>query len=310
VGFAGDRAAGPGADEKQGEAGQAAPGGAPAKYRADERAIIYTGSITVRVEDVDAAARQATSVATGAGGFVGGDKRTSDDDSSYASLTLRVPADRFGTVVDALAGLGDEEARQVDTDDVTEEVVDLDARIATQRARVDSGRRLLAEAKSLSDLVMLERELATREADLAALEAKKRRLADLTALSTITLELLGPQARVEEDEIGFLAGLRAGWRAFVASLEVLVTVLGALLPWLLAIGIPVTLVAWSTRRINRRRAGAGHPPGDAAAALVTRTTRPASATGPSSAIGPSSATGPVAAGTAPPPPAPRSAPPA
>ena len=44
------------------------------------------------------------------------------------------------------------------------------------------------------DLVMLEKEVASREADLASLQAKKRRLADLTALSTITVTFLGPAA--------------------------------------------------------------------------------------------------------------------
>ena len=102
-------------------------------------------------------------------------------------------------MVDQLAELGKEEQRGINTEDVTEQTVDLDARIATQQARVDSGRKLLAQAKSLNDLVMLEREVATRESDLASLQAKKRRLADLTALSTITVVLLDPQAAATTD---------------------------------------------------------------------------------------------------------------
>lgn len=228
--------------------------GSPADLRVGERAIIYTGSITVRVDDVDAAAARATSIVAGSGGFVGGDRRSSDADDAEASLELRVPANRFGAVVDELAGLGRPERREINTEDVTEQTLDLDARIATQQARVDSGRRLLAQAKSLSDLVMLEGELAKREADLASLEAKKRRLADLTALSTITVVLLGPNARPSDDEpqTGFLAGLRAGWSAFVASVRVLLTVLGALLPWLIALGLPVFAVVWLVRRLRRR----------------------------------------------------------
>ncbi|MFC6014975.1 DUF4349 domain-containing protein [Plantactinospora solaniradicis] len=221
-----------------------------------QRAIVYTGSITVRVEDVDGKAAEAARIATGAGGFVGGDNRSSDESAAEATLQLRVPADRFAAVVDQLAGLGDTVRRDIKTDDVTEETLDLDARIATQKARVDSGRRLLAQAKSLTDLVMLEGELAKREADLASLEAKKRRLADLTALSTITAILLGPNAQ-EDDEpaTGFLAGLKGGWEAFVASLRVLLTVLGALLPWAIAMGLPVLGVFWLVRRLRARRSG-------------------------------------------------------
>ncbi len=271
--------AGAGAPPAEGGAGD--PGqqqaGTAVDLRVDQRAIIYTGSITVRLKDlrVDEAAARATAIVTGAGGFVGADKRDSGDGGEQASLELRVPADRFGAVVDQLAGLGDQEQRSIDTQDVTEETVDLDARITTQRARVASGRRLLAQAKSLSDLVMLEGEVAKREADLASLEAKKRRLTDLTALSTITAVFLDPQAAPPADEPdGFLSGLAAGWTALLASLRVLLTVLGALLPWVLALGLPVVAVLWLLRRSRRRRsptAAQGPAPASAPAAAPAAT---------------------------------------
>jgi len=223
----------------------------------DQRSIIYTGSITIRVEDVNQAAAKATAIADGAGGFVGGDKRNITDGSSDATLELRVPAEKFSSVVDQLARtLGKEEQRGISTEDVTEQTVDLDARIAVQQARVDSGRKLLSQAKSLNDLVMLEKEVATREADLASLQAKKRRLADLTALSTITVVLLDPKAEAVHKDggpAGFLGGLKGGWKALLASLAVLLTILGALLPWLIAIGLPAWAILHLVRRYVRRR---------------------------------------------------------
>jgi hypothetical protein len=222
----------------------------------DQRSIIYTGSITVRVKDVNAMAARATGIAGEAGGFIGADNRKSGGGGTdNATLTLRVPAERFADVVQRLSGLGDEMDRGINTEDVTEQTVDLDARIKVQQARVDSGRKLLSQAKSLEDLVMLEREVATRESDLASLEAKKRRLADLTALSTITAVLLGPAAATpggDKAAPGFLAGLTGGWDALKASLAVLVTVLGAVLPWVIALGIPVFFVLWGIRRYRRR----------------------------------------------------------
>ncbi|SNY05975.1 DUF4349 domain-containing protein [Paractinoplanes atraurantiacus] len=232
--------------------------------RVEQRSIIYRGSLSVRVKDVNAAAGQATGIANTAGGFVGGDNRTSGSGAGSATLELRVPADKFGTVVDQLAKLGDEEQRQINTEDVTEAVVDLDARIAVQQARVDSGRKLLGQAKSLDDLVMLEREVATRESDLASLQAKKRNLADLTALSTITVTYLDPDADPvagdSDDPPGFLAGLGAGWDALLASLKVLLTVLGALLPWVIAIGLPAWAALHLIRRLRRSRPAPALPP--------------------------------------------------
>jgi hypothetical protein len=225
----------------------------------DQRSIIYTGSITVRVKDINIAATQAAAAATGAGGFVGGDERHSARSSSgtdNASVILRVPAERFNAVVQQLAGLGEEEQRQTGTEDVTEQTVDLGARIKVQQARVDSGRKLLAQAKTLNDLVMLEKEVATRESDLASLQAKQRKLADLTALSTITVSFLTPDAVVvpeDDSPPGFLAGLSAGWHSLLASLKVLLTVLGALLPWVIALALPVWGLIYLWRRFNLSR---------------------------------------------------------
>ncbi|MFB9235175.1 DUF4349 domain-containing protein [Plantactinospora siamensis] len=245
-----------GAAGKQGAEAQPGAGAGQVDLRAPQRAIIYTGSLTVRVPDVDAAATRAGTIVTGVGGYVGGDQR-SRDGSEQATLVLRVPAERFQRVVADLAGLGEAEKRELNSQDVTEETVDLDARIATQRARVDSGRRLLAQAKSLADLVSLESEVAKREADLASLEAKQRRLADLTALSTVTLDLVEAEAApvaAKDDRGGFLAGLGGGWEALREVVGVLLIVLGALLPFALVFGVPALLAAWLVRRRRRRTA--------------------------------------------------------
>lgn len=249
----------------EGKAAPAESGAGGADLRVDQRSIIYTGTMRVRVTDVERAARAATERVRTVGGFVGGDQRDSESADARAELTLRVPADRFAAVIDELAGLGRQEQREVHTQDVTEETVDLDARIATQRARVDSARKLLAKATTIGDLVNLENEVGRREADLASLEAKKRRLADLTALSTITVTFVGPDASTagqeEKSELGFLVGLRGGWKAFLGAVRVALTVLGALLPFLVVIGVPVALLLrWSRRRRARRTPPAGPAP--------------------------------------------------
>jgi hypothetical protein len=233
---------------EQDQAGAGAP-----DLRVDQRSIIYTGTMRVQVDDVDRAARDAITAVTTAGGFVGGDQRRSVDADAQAELELRVPAAKFTGLIDQLATLGRQQRREIRTQDVTEETIDLDARISTQRARVESARKLLARAGSISELVSLESELARREADLASLEAKKRRLADLTALSTITVTFVGRDASTAEGEtkVGFLVGLRGGWSVFLTSMTILLTVLGAVLPWLLAFGVPLAVLLVVLRRRRR-----------------------------------------------------------
>jgi hypothetical protein len=230
----------------------------------DPSFIIYTGEIAVRVTDVDEAAGEVIAIADRFDGFVSADRRSIDPEETFASLELRIPSEDFTAAVEALGDIGEEERREIDTEDVRAEVVDLEARIATAQASVDRTRALLARAESIAEIVSVEGELTKREATLASLQARQRELADLTALSTITVTLLGPSAVLEDDEpeLGFLAGLSAGWNAFTRALVVLVTVLGALLPWLVAAAVPATAVVWWARR---RRSGhpvqAGPPPG-------------------------------------------------
>jgi hypothetical protein len=246
-----------GKDANQGEGGAAPPESdsganqAPAKVRLADRSLIYTGSITIRVKNVVESADKAVTIATGLGGLVGGDRRSLDAGRSEAQIVLRVPADKFAAALNELARqLGEEESRAIQTEDVTEAMIDLDTRLATQRASVERVRALLARARTIGEVVAVEGELTRREAELASLEQRKERLADQVALSTITVNLRGPEAPdvTPEDETGFIAGLKAGWEGFLNSVEVVLTVAGWLLPWLLAVGVPVWFVVWLLRR--------------------------------------------------------------
>jgi hypothetical protein len=140
----------------------------------------------------------------------------------------------------------------VSTQDVTQQVIDVQSRLKTQQASVDRVRALLAQATTIAQIVSIESELTQREADLESMEAQLRGLADLTSLSTITVTLLGPDAKVvpkpKPKSGGFFGGLKAGWHTFLDSLKVLLTVIGAILPFAIVIGVPVWAVVWFTRR--------------------------------------------------------------
>jgi len=260
-GSAGDKAVAPAqAQPQEAGAGPAAAqgnAGAPAKVPdnldVENRSIIYAGTMTVRVKDVDAAAAQAIAFATGAGGFIGGDNRTRDDLRSQGTLTLRVPAAKFTAMLDQLKTIGDEETRQVTAQDVTDQVVDVESRLQTAQASVDRIRALLAKAQTIGEITSLESELSRRESDLESLQARKRKLDGLTALSTITLVLLGPEAALAKEDTGLGAGLSHGWSAFKTSLRVALTVVGWLVPWVLLVGLPIYLLIWLVRRFRPKR---------------------------------------------------------
>ncbi|MFB7406327.1 DUF4349 domain-containing protein [Streptomyces sp. NPDC056202] len=254
---AAERGAADGYAGSGGEQASAAPSAAPSKAAAQQH-VIRTASLSVEVGDVTKALVTARDVTAGAGGRVENESTERLDDGYVTSrVVLRVPQERYDSVLTELAGTGKLLARKADAKDVTEQVVDVESRIATQRASVARVRALMERAEKLTDVVTLEGELSRRQADLESLLAQQSSLRDRTSLATITLELSQKEKpRAEEDEDdgrpGFGDALSGGWNALVGAVSWAVVVLAALAPWL-AVAL-IGYLVW--RRVVRpRRAG-------------------------------------------------------
>ncbi|MFC4472359.1 DUF4349 domain-containing protein [Streptomyces xiangluensis] len=270
----GGRAA-PQSDEKGAAAvGDAAGGGrseqatAPPKLSATH--IIRTASLTVQVKDVPKALAEARTAVENAGGMVGNE--TTDRDSKgreRSRVVLRVPTDRYEEVLADLEGSGKLIHRSAKAEDVTEQVVDVESRITTQRASVIRIRELMDQATKLSDVVTLEGELSTRQADLESLLAQQASLKDRTSLATITLSLSETPVKAAEDEDPGLAdALSGGWNAFVATFRWIAMALAAVLPFM--VGAALLLLLWVRflrHRLPRHPATAGAGAGTATAGM-------------------------------------------
>ncbi|MFD9244287.1 DUF4349 domain-containing protein [Streptomyces sp. NPDC059556] len=257
---AAERGAADGYAGSGGEKAPAAPSAAPSKAPAQQH-VIRTASLSVEVGDVAKALVTAREVTAGAGGRVENESTERLDDGYVTSrVVLRVPQERYDSVLTELAGTGKLLARKADAKDVTEQVVDVESRIATQRASVARVRALMERAEKLTDVVTLEGELSRRQADLESLLAQQSSLRDRTSLATITLELSQkekPRAQEDEDDgrPGFGDALSGGWNALVGAVSWAVVVLAALAPWL-----AVALIGYLVWRhvVRPRRAGRAH----------------------------------------------------
>jgi hypothetical protein len=214
-----------------------------------DRMLVRTATVELTATDVGDTVDRARDIAATEGGYAGGEEVRQD----AATLTLRIPADRFDKALGELSGLGNVISRDQSAEDVTEQVVDLNSRITTQRASVDRVRALLARAATVEEIVRIEGELTSREADLESLEQRQQALSGQVAMSTVTIRVSRTDAvpappRAESS--GFLAGLSDGWGAFLDAGAGTLRVLGAMLPFLLALGVPAALVLrwWRRRR--------------------------------------------------------------
>lgn len=229
----------------------------------DGREIIRTATLEVGTEDVVAASEAAVRVAVEAGGFLASSESDLEGDTR-ASLVLRVPPDRFFDVLDDLTDLGELESRQVGSEDVTAQVVDLEGRLAAVRASVERLRALVAQAADVPQIVAIEGELARREGELESLTGQLRALGEQVELASVTLVLDEPAAAEVSDDIpGFIPGLRTGVVALVNVASAASTALGLLLPFVVPAGLLWFGARWVRQVLQRRRAPglAGTPAG-------------------------------------------------
>lgn len=161
---------------------------------ADGRLIIRSASLSIEVEDAEKAADAATRIVGDVSGLVDSSRSSKE---GAIQLVVRVPEAQLDDVLLRFADLGDVTGRSLTATDVTDEVVDLDARMKNLVSTRDSLRKLLEKTSSVQDVVSVERELSRVQGDIDAMEAKLKSLRSRVALSEIDLDLhrkkiLGP----------------------------------------------------------------------------------------------------------------------
>jgi len=222
--------------------------------------LTKSASLNLRVKNIDAAAAQVRTIATGmqaqvlneqiGTGNPGGPvplQNKSEALRGFGTLTLSIPADKLDTALDQLATIGTVLQRNMSTQDVTAQYVDTESRLKTMRASVERVRALMAQAKDIGQVVVLESELSRREADLESLESQLSALKNNVERSTLMVSLSTP-GHEPVTNTGFLGGLRSGWDAFTASARGLLTVIGALLPFAVFLALVAAPFVWWLRR--------------------------------------------------------------
>lgn len=247
----------------QTEAGLAPPpANGPAQKEApapadSDRDIVKTASITLTAADTAAAADKAVSIATDAGGRV--DRRSEDAGSrsgrAHISLVLRVPVSKLDKTIEDLKGLGTVRTVEINADDVTDQRVDLDARITALQTSVDRLLAIMRDAKDPDALIKAEDALSQRQADLDSLRAQRAQLGDQIDYSTVNLEVVaeqigGPSPR---EYNGFFGQVERGWDAMVDVGSGAVMLFGLLLPWLAALAVAAGIVYGIVLALKSRR---------------------------------------------------------
>jgi hypothetical protein len=216
--------------------------------------VARSASAAITVTDVEIAATRLRALATAAGGVVTTENLVTRVDAKgittpTSTMVISVPAETLDSTLEQLKSLGTITSRVISSEDVTMQVADVAARVRALEGSIARLNELSKKAGNISQLTELESQLTTRIEERDSLVAQQKSLAGRVAQSPITVMLqTPPPAVVEAETPGFFSGLMAGWNALVSSSRVLLTIVGALLPFLLLvtlIGIPV--VVWRRR---------------------------------------------------------------
>lgn len=229
--------------------------------------IIKTGEMVLQVTGIDAALASATQQITALGGYASGSQRSGDGESDQASVTFRIPAAKWDEALAGLRTLGTKVlAERTGTDDVTDQVVDLGARIRNLQATETALQSIMARATEIKDVLAVQAELTSVRGQIEQLTAQKKNLEQQAAMSTLTVTFslkpdpiltsqtqFDPGSQVDQAVASLVGVLQA-----VASAGIWFAIVW--LPILIALGILAMIVIWVVRRFNRSSGGAPAAP--------------------------------------------------
>lgn len=214
-----------------------------------EQKLIRSAEIKIKVRCIVTASEEARQIVEGMGGIVTNTSAYEDDAGNKAMrVTLKVPSKKLDEALEKLAGLGEVKAEDVRTKDVTEQYVDLEARLSNAKRLERRLQTLLEDKKAkLEDVIKIEKELGRVREKIESMEARKRYFDSRVSMSTIEIVFYEPR--------GFGRGIfepisglfQRSLAAFTASIAVLIIVVSAAIPW----AILFVIAGWLSLRLLR-----------------------------------------------------------
>ncbi len=222
--------------------------------------IVRTGQLNLEVTVLDDALVAAEQAVTAAGGYVAASQRQGDDENAGASVTYRIPVERWEATLAALRKLGVKVlSEQTGSEEVTSQVVDLGARLANLRATESALQAIMTKATKIPDILEVQSQLTGVRQEIEQLTAQKQSLEERAAMATLTVGYSLPPtvavAQVREgwdpaNEVDRAAATLVGLGQGVANAAIWFVIV--MLPLALILGILVG-VAWLIARRFRPR---------------------------------------------------------
>lgn len=232
----------------------------PTKPIVQQRQIIRSGSVSLIVEKLDSAEARLAAISATHGGFIANSSRQMNPGNALSGNTqIRVPAAAFDTVLMLVRGIGAVQSENVSSSDVTEEYIDLQARLKTQQELEARILKLLAERSGkLMDIVEIEQKLAEVRSTIEGIQGRLRFLQDQVGLSTLTVTMTEPGAVGTSETETFWGQIskacNEGLDGLVGMISWMIRLIIALLPLFVVVLAVVWVVRWWMQRKKKNPA--------------------------------------------------------
>ena len=229
-----------------------------------ERKVIRNADLQLETESPEEAQRKISAIAESKGGYVVESNQSTSDlqikKRDTVTMSIRVPADRFNAALEEIRAAADTVIQEtVKGEDVTEEFIDVEARLKAQKALEQQYLEIMKRASSVEDALYVQGEPAEVRGEIEKVEGRKRYLENQSSLSTIKVKLQTPAA-ISANSTGFASRLTD---AFGSGLDValnfvlgLVTLVVGALPFALFFGLPAFLLGRRFWRAQKRHMSA------------------------------------------------------
>jgi len=213
-------------------------------------------SISVGSGTFDTKLSEVRTLVEGQGGYIAGTDAQANPTSPDQPAQIRtgiinfmVPAANFDATIDALSRVGKVQGEHITGTDVSAQYVDLRARLDNAEAQRQAMLALLAQAKNINDIIAVQNQIGQITAQIEQLKGQIKYLDDNTSYSSVSVTLTeagAPAASTPSDNWGFATALNDAAHNFVATINYVVTALGAVGPLIVVAGLGY--LVWRTRR--------------------------------------------------------------
>jgi len=226
-------------------------GSVAADVAPEDRLVIKNGSLSLVVDNVEVAIDQLKTFAVEKKGFVVSSNIDQYNNEPTGSVTMRIPADVFDTQLDQVRAIGEVQSENTYGQDVTEEYVDLEARLNNYKATEAQFLDIMKKATKIEDILAVQRELTNVRANIESLEGRMKYLKESAAYSSLTVYLSTNPEQLPVLDKGDTWKPLATVKDALRGLKDLGTTVVDVLIWVviyLPVWIVLILLVWAGRR--------------------------------------------------------------